>query len=315
MAPPSPRPTLPPVTRKIASLRKQITAWRQAGDTIALVPTMGALHQGHLALVQSARKKADRVVVSIFVNPIQFGPSEDLSSYPRDEKDDRSKLAIHNVDLVFAPDVEEMFAGDFSTRVQVSELSDFLCGASRPGHFTGMATIVAKLLLQTLPDIAIFGEKDFQQLAIIRRMVRDLNIPVKILGHPLIREKSGLALSSRNRYFNEQEKLIAPELYASLRRAADALKQGGAKKENEIEAILAAARAQLIESGFRVDYLELRDSDSLQVIENLAAYKRKGGKAGARPKARLFVAAFLGKTRLIDNLALTFPAQKSRSKK
>lgn len=276
------------IARTVRSIRKNVLGWRATGETVALVPTMGALHDGHLSLVRHVQKKADRVVVSIFVNPTQFGKGEDLSTYPRDEKADRAKLSELGVDLIFAPSVEEMYGEGFATGVHVDGLTDVLCGASRPGHFDGVATVVTKLLLQAGTDLAIFGEKDFQQLVVIKRLVSDLNIPVKILGGSIVREKDGLALSSRNAYLSSSERRVAPLLFQTLKTVRNDLKDGQTAK-----AVLSRAAVVLEDAGFKVDYLELRDSISLQTL------KRKGD-----GPARLFVAAFLGKTRLIDNIKI-----------
>lgn len=279
---------MPKKIETVAGLRKQVAAWRKTGETIALVPTMGALHQGHLSLVRLAGKKADRTVVSIFVNPAQFAPSEDLASYPRDEDGDTAKLTALGVDAIFAPDASEMYPRDFSTRVEVSGLTEGLCGRSRPHFFGGVATVVSKLLLQCLPDQAIFGEKDYQQLLVIRRMARDLDIPVKILGGPIVREKDGLAMSSRNAYLTSDERARAPQLHRTIAAAAEKLSEGA-----EVADILEAAHGELADAGFAVDYLEVRNAESLTPI------------AGAvNEPARVFVAVFLGKTRLIDNVAV-----------
>jgi len=271
--------------RTVSELRVRIAKWRKAGETIALVPTMGALHQGHLSLVGLGKEKADRVVVSIFVNPIQFGPREDFHLYPRDEAGDLAKLAAAGADLVFAPDVAEMYPQGFSTRVNVSDLTEDLCGAARPNHFDGVATVVTKLLLQCAPDIAIFGEKDYQQLLVIRRLVRDLNIEVEIIGAPIVRESDGLALSSRNAYLSPAERRIAPILYQTIAEvAADLAKGRGADDAAE------AGRFKLEAAGFRVDYVAVRDPETLKPLH------------GPVNKARVLAAAFLGKTRLIDNV-------------
>ncbi len=277
----------PKVVRTVAALREEIGGWRSAGHTSALVPTMGALHEGHLSLVDIATARATRVVVSIFVNPRQFGPREDLATYPRDEAGDLAKLADRGAHLVFAPDVGEMYPPGFSTEVTVHGLSEGLCGASRPGFFTGVATVVAKLLIQTLTDIAVFGEKDYQQLLVIRRLARDLDIPVEIVGGPVVREPDGLAMSSRNAYLSEAERAVASRLYATLTAVADAVRAGSA-----VDRALADGRRMLDEAGFRVDYLELRHAETL---EPLAAFA---------PPARLLAAAWLGRTRLIDNITV-----------
>ncbi len=277
-----------PTVRTVGALRRRVSSWRERGARVALVPTMGALHDGHLSLVRLAKRRADRTIVTIFVNPSQFTPSEDFSTYPRDEMRDKASLAALGTDLVFAPALKEMYPPDFSTRVSVDGLSERLCGVSRPHFFGGVATVVAKLLLQALPDIAVFGEKDFQQQLIIRRLVRDLNIPVKIVTGPIIREPDGLAMSSRNAYLSAAERKIAPLLFQSLADAAEKLATG-----KTAAAVLAAAKRKLQSAGFVVDYFELSDPETLKPIT--------GKIAG---KARLFAAAMLGKTRLIDNLAV-----------
>jgi pantoate--beta-alanine ligase len=274
-----------PIVRTVAELRADRAKWRKAGEKIALVPTMGALHQGHLSLVALAKEKADRAVVSIFVNPIQFGPREDFHLYPRDEAGDLAKLAAAGADLVFIPDVAEMYPAGFSTRINVGDLTEDLCGAARPNHFDGVATVVAKLLLQCAPDVAIFGEKDYQQLLVIRRMVRDLNLPVEILGGPIVREKDGLALSSRNAYLSPAERRIAPLLHQTIAQVAADLANGrGADDAAE------AGRFKLEAAGFRVNYVAVRDPETLKPLH------------GPVTEARVLAAAFLGKTRLIDNL-------------
>jgi pantoate--beta-alanine ligase len=248
---------------------------------------MGALHQGHLSLVTLAKQTAGRVVVSIFVNPIQFGPREDFHLYPRDEAGDLDKLAAGGADLVFIPDLAEMYPQGFSTRVNVGDLTEDLCGAARPNHFDGVATVVAKLLLQCAPDTAIFGEKDYQQLLVIRRLVRDLNIPVEIVGAPIVREKDGLALSSRNAYLSPAERKIAPLLHQTISEvAADLAKGRGADDAAE------AGRFKLEAAGFRVNYVAVRDPETLKPLH------------GPVKKARVLAAAFLGKTRLIDNVPM-----------
>ena len=275
-----------PMARKVRSLRVRVAEWRDKGETVALVPTMGGLHDGHLSLVRLAKKKADRAVVSIFVNPKQFGPSEDFASYPRDEAGDAKKLAPFGTDLIFAPTVEEMYPEGFGTRIDLGGLTEVLCGASRPGHFSGMATVVAKLLLQCLPDFALFGEKDYQQLLVIQRMVADLNIPVKILGGPIARDSDGLALSSRNMYLDAHERRTAPLLYQTIRHVASDLAKEGAADD-----AIVAGRARLEDAGFKVDYLEVRGAMTLDAPADLDT-----------AKARVFVAAYLGRTRLIDNV-------------
>jgi pantoate--beta-alanine ligase len=272
----------------VKSLRETVAAWRAAGETIALVPTMGALHRGHLTLVERAREKATRVVVSIFVNPTQFGPNEDFDRYPRPREHDLMMLREEGADAAWLPTVEEMYPHGFATNVTVKGVSEGLDGAARPGHFDGVATVVSKLLLQVMPDVALFGEKDYQQLCVIKRLVADLNIPVRIEGVPTVREANGLALSSRNQYLTAAEHEIAPKLNAALRAAAKELQSGQA-----VAQVLANASGSILSAGFsRIDYFELRAEDSLALM---LAYNAP---------ARLLVAAWLGKTRLIDNIAV-----------
>lgn len=274
-----------PTVRTVADLRAQLAEWRKTGERIALVPTMGALHLGHISLVELAKQMARRAVVSIFVNPIQFGPREDFHLYPRDEAGDLAKLAAAGADLVFTPEVKEMYPQGFSTRVNIGDLTEDLCGSARPNHFDGVATVVTKLLLQCAPDIAIFGEKDYQQLLVIKRLVRDLDIPVEIVGGAIVREKDGLALSSRNAYFSPAERKIAPVLYRTIAEVADDLANGrGADDAAE------AARFKLEAAGFRVNYVAVRDPETLKPLH------------GPVRQARVLAAAFLGKTRLIDNV-------------
>lgn len=276
--------------RTVADVRAQVAAWRESGLRIGLIPTMGALHEGHLALVRRAKEICDRVVVSAFVNPTQFGPGEDYSTYPRDEAADTAKLREIGVHAVFAPSVEEMYPPGFSTSVKVKGLTEGLCGAFRPVHFEGVTTVVTKLLLQVLPDVAVFGEKDYQQLQVIRRLVRDLDIPVAIEGVPTVREADGLALSSRNAYLSPGERAAAPMLHKTLAELAVRLPRVDPPGAAEIAGEIARARAALTAAGFaRVDYLELRDAETLAPVAT-----------PARP-ARLLAAAWLGSTRLIDN--------------
>ena len=272
----------------VAALRVQVRAWREAGETVALVPTMGALHEGHLALVRQAQARCRRVVVSIFVNPTQFGPNEDFSRYPRVLEDDIALLAETGADAAYLPDVATMYPPGFATTVTVEGLTDVLCGPVRPGHFAGVATVVTKLLLQALPDVALFGEKDFQQLQVIRRAARDLDVPVAIEGVPTVREADGLALSSRNRYLSDEERRAAPTIHAVLQRVAEAVRGGAATAP-----ALAEGRAALEAAGFGpVQYLSVNDAESLAPLERVAG------------PARVLVAAYLGRTRLIDNVAV-----------
>lgn len=276
----------PAIVRSVAALRAAIAAWRKNGETIGLVPTMGALHEGHLALVKRARAERRRAVVTIFVNPKQFGPREDFARYPRDLEADLRLVASVGADAVFAPDVAEMYPDGFATTVTVAGLTDGLCGPHRPGHFAGVATVVSKLLLQALPDAAYFGEKDYQQLQVIKRFARDLDIPVRIVGVETVREADGLALSSRNAYLSPEQRRTAPMLYRVLTEMAGRLGTGA-----EAAPIVADGLKQLRNAGFDpIDYLTLVDTETLTPLECVT-----------RP-ARLAVAAYLGRTRLIDNM-------------
>lgn len=277
-----------PIARDAPTLRQHVGAWRGDMKTVAMVPTMGALHAGHMALVTQAQALADVVIVTIFVNPTQFGPNEDLDAYPRQEAADLALLKEAGVDLVYMPDAAVMYPDGFQTEVRVADVSQGLCGAHRPGHFDGVATVVSKLLLQGLPDLAVFGEKDFQQLAVIRQLAADLNIPVEIVGAPTVREGDGLALSSRNAYLAEAERAVAPVLYKELVAAAADIAAGA-----EPVARCDQVRTALMEAGFsHVDYVEAR------LAATLAAYDPEKG------EGRLLVAATLGKTRLIDNVPI-----------
>jgi pantoate--beta-alanine ligase len=274
-----------PVARTVAELRRTVAEWRRADDIVALVPTMGALHAGHLALVAHARARADRVVASIFVNPTQFGPNEDFARYPRDEAGDAAKLAAASCDLLYAPDAAEIYPAGFSTTVSAGDLAEPLDGRFRPGHFAGVATVVTKLLLQAQPHIACFGEKDFQQLQIIRRVTRDLDIDCAIEGVPIVRESDGLALSSRNVYLTPDERRIAPVLHRVLVEAVARVTRGAVPAE-----AAASGAAALLQAGFaKIDYVEICDTGTLKP---LVARDRPG---------RALAAAWLGKTRLIDN--------------
>ncbi len=267
------------------TLRSAVATWRGQAETVALVPTMGALHAGHLHLVREAKKHAVRVVVSIFVNPTQFGPNEDFSRYPRPLERDLALLREVGADAAWLPDVATMYPDGFATNIHVSGVSEGLCGAVRPRHFDGVATVVAKLLLQVASDVALFGEKDYQQLCVIKRLVNDLNIDTNILGVPTVREADGLALSSRNQYLSESERKIAPTLHATLTQLALQLPGG------DVSALIDAAKKKILAAGFAsIDYLELRAEDTLAPLAHYA------------PPARLLVAARLGSTRLIDNI-------------
>jgi pantoate--beta-alanine ligase len=274
------------IARTVADLRKHIALWRKDDERVGLVPTMGALHQGHMALVLAARTECNRAVASIFVNPKQFAPTEDLGSYPRREAADLEMLRSGGVDLVFIPALDEMYPPDFATLLQVSGLTEVLCGAHRAGHFDGVTTVVTKLLIQVLPDIAYFGEKDYQQLTVVRRLARDLDIPVRIAGVPTMREANGLALSSRNVYLSAEERRIAPNLARVLRNIAAAL----AQDPNAVAREIAHGSAALQEAGFTVEYLEIREVETFAVTSE------------ATPSSRVFAAVRLGKTRLIDNM-------------
>lgn len=279
---------LPPVARRVAELRERIAGWRKSGLKVALVPTMGALHEGHLTLVRAALRHADKVVVSVFVNPTQFGPTEDFDAYPRTLDADRANLATAGASLLYAPTVGEMYPDGFATAITVSGVSEGLCGDLRPGHFSGVATVVTKFLVQAMPDVAAFGEKDYQQLQVIRRLVRDLDIPVEIVGVPTVREADGLARSSRNAYLSPESRAIAPVLYRTLQDTARAIRAGSA-----VDAALEAGKRAILAAGFAsVDYLDLRAADGLLPLSELD-----------RP-ARILVAAYLGKTRLIDNISV-----------
>ena len=273
--------------RTVTDLRDRLAPWRKAGDRIALVPTMGALHQGHLSLVTLAKSKAERVVASIFVNPLQFGPREDFHRYPRDEAGDLLKLESAGADLVFAPDKAEMYPQGFSTRVSLGDLTEDLCGAARTNHFDGVATVVTKLLLQCAPDLAVFGEKDYQQLLVIKRLVGDLDIPVEIIGGPIVREEDGLALSSRNAYLSPAERATAPLLYQTVSAVAADLTKGRSADD-----AAHAGRFKLEAAGFRVDYVAVRDPETQKPL------------SGPVKQARVLAAVHLGRTRLIDNVAV-----------
>lgn len=275
------------VVRSVAEMREVVARWRKAGESVSLVPTMGALHDGHMSLVHSVSDKADRSIATIFVNPTQFSPSEDFAVYPRDEVRDLSMLEAAGVDLVFTPEMSEMYREGHRTKVEVQELSQFLEGETRPHFFIGVATVVAKLLIQAMPDIAIFGEKDYQQLCVIRSMARDLDLPVEILGGATVRENDGLAMSSRNSYLTNVERTLAPRLHHEITGVATRVAKG-----DPVEIACEDAVNELDEAGFNaVDYVAVRDAETLEPpIEG-------------RPM-RVLAAAWLGKTRLIDNVAV-----------
>ncbi len=273
--------------RSVAELRAAVAAWRRAGESVGLVPTMGALHRGHISLVEAARTHCRRSIATIFVNPKQFGPREDFARYPRQEEQDRTLLDAVGCDLLFAPPLSEMYAEGFATTVSLVGVTDRWEGEARPGHFAGVATVVTKLLLQAMADKAFFGEKDYQQLQSVKRMVRDLDIPVEIVGCPTVRDADGLALSSRNAYLSETERKVAPALYRAITGVAAAAREG-----HDLDATIEAATAALLKAGFAaVDYLALVDAATLAP---LATLDRPG---------RVLAAAKLGAVRLIDNVA------------
>ena len=274
--------------RTIADLRARVAAWRADGARGGLVPTMGALHAGHVALVKQSVAACDKTVVTLFVNPAQFGPNEDYAVYPRSEERDAAMVAAEGADLLFAPGVEEVYPGGHSTQVHVGGLGDLLEGEYRPGFFTGVATVVTKLLLQSLPDEAFFGEKDYQQLQVIKRLIRDLDIPVTATGVKTVREDDGLALSSRNAYLTPAERAQAPVLHGTLVQVAEQVARGENPRTQE-----QWAKDQLERAGFwQVDYVTVRDAATLEEVSN-----------AAQP-ARVLAAAWLGKARLIDNVAV-----------
>ena len=278
----------PLVVRSVAAMRREVARWKAVGETVGVVPTMGALHAGHLALVRSALAACDRVIVTIFVNPKQFAVTEDLSSYPRGEVQDLAKLSELGADLAFSPNMEEMYPDGFATSVEVEGLTEVMCGAGRPHHFGGVATVVSKLFIQSLAERAYFGKKDFQQYLIVTRMARDLDIPVKVIPVETVREADGLAMSSRNIYLSDAHRAIAPTIYRTISNVAGAIR-GGDKP-----AVAAAKGAKMLkETGIeRIEYLDVRDAETLsdEWIEGRAA--------------RVFTAVHLGKTRLIDNIAI-----------
>lgn len=277
----------------LSDLRQQIQAARQAGQRIALVPTMGNLHAGHMSLIDTARQQADFVVASIFVNPLQFGPNEDLDSYPRTLADDQQKLQAAGCQLLFTPNEQLMYPQGMQKHslVRVPKVSEGLCGGSRPGHFDGVATVVTKLFNMVQPDVAVFGEKDFQQLAVIRKMVDELNMPIEIMGAPIIRDSDGLALSSRNGYLDAAQRQTAPALYRCLQQAVGQIQQGN----RDYSSVLQATASQLEAAGLKPDYIELRQANDLSP-------------ASADSNQLVILAAvFLGSTRLIDNIAFSVP--------
>lgn len=277
-----------PIVRDKVRLLEMVTPWKQSGEVVGVVPTMGALHDGHLSLVAAAKAVCDRVIVTIFVNPKQFNNPEDLANYPRTEESDARKLERFEVDAIWVPDGDQMYPKGFATTVSVSDLTDCLCGATRPGHFEGVATVVAKLFLQTQADRAFFGEKDYQQLQVVTRMAADLDIPIQVMGCPTIREEDGLAMSSRNLLLSDRARVYAPVLNEVMERIAEALRGGAIMSD-----VLPEALARLETAGFTgVDYLELRAADGLGLLES------------ADVPSRLFAASWLAGVRLIDDIAV-----------
>ncbi len=283
------------VIRDLDALRAQAAAWRKSGETIALVPTMGALHEGHLDLVRLAKSKCSRVVVSIFVNPAQFAPHEDFDRYPRDEAGDLAKLKSVGCDRVWSPDRGLMYPRGFATRIVPAGAAEGLESDFRPHFFGGVATVCCKLFTQVAPDIAVFGEKDFQQLAVVRQMVRDLDLPLQIVALPTVREADGLAMSSRNAYLSAPERAVAPTLFRVISQVAEAAASG-----DVIAAAIAGGKAELEAAGFKVDYLDVRDAKTLAPLT--------GDPEGP---LRVLVAAWLGKTRLIDNIGVAHPMHRA----
>jgi pantoate--beta-alanine ligase len=273
------------IVRELSDLGPALSPWREAREKIALVPTMGALHTGHIALVDAARREADRVIATIFVNPLQFNDKGDLDRYPRTEEADLAKLEAAGCDAVWLPAPQQLYPQGFATSISVKGVSDRWEGEHRPGHFDGVATVVAKLFIACLPDVAIFGEKDWQQLAVIRRMTVDLGLPIQIVGHPTVREEDGLAMSSRNALLSEDERERATLLSEALETARDCILAGGS-----VEASLDIGMALLEAGDFKIDYLAYVDGDTLEPLD------------GFRPDGRLIAAASLGKVRLIDNV-------------
>ena len=274
------------IVRTVAEFRAHVNAWKRNDETVGFVPTMGFLHDGHVSLFHRSNDLADHTTASIFVNPKQFGPNEDYAVYPRNEERDARLLDENGVDLLFAPSVREMYPDGGVTKVEVPGLGDILEGEYRPGFFTGVATVVTKLLLQAQPDVAVFGEKDYQQLMVINRMVKDLDIPVKIVGAPTGREEDGLAMSSRNTYLTEEERRAAPVLYRTISAVAEKFRNGERAPE-----LIQWAKNEILSAGFsHLDYIEIRDAEDLKPVYD-----------ATRP-ARVLAAAWLGKPRLIDNV-------------
>lgn len=276
-----------PIAQDVTTLQKMLIAASAQGKRISFVPTMGALHAGHASLIESARQFGDVVVVSIFVNPKQFGKNEDFSKYPRMLDADVQKVAAAGGAIVYAPTEQDMYPQGFSSSISVGHLGQILEGAHRPGHFDGVATVVAKLLLRILPQAALFGEKDYQQLCVIRKLVRELDMPINIVGMPTIRESDGLAMSSRNMYLSKEERALAPKIYETLMRISKYVTGSGG---GDVKTVIAKEMDYLKAAGFKVDYVELRKAHTLEPMETLDG------------EGRLLVAAWLGNTRLIDNV-------------
>jgi pantoate--beta-alanine ligase len=285
------------IAERISALREQVRDWRAAGARIGFVPTMGSLHEGHMSLLVAARQRADKVIASVFVNPLQFGPGEDFERYPRTPDDDSTLLAASGCDLLFLPGVDEIYPDgrQSATRVSVPSLSQILCGAVRPGHFDGVATVVAKLFGIVQPDLAVFGEKDYQQLAIIRRMTADLDLPVQIVSAPTVRAADGLAMSSRNRYLSAADRATAPQIYAALQEATVQIAAG----QRNYSALEEQGAATLRAAGMQPDYFAIRDATTLMAPD------------AATREIVVLTAARLGKARLIDNLRVALPGAAS----
>ena len=278
----------PEIIRTLVELRSKVAGWKAAGESVAVVPTMGALHQGHLSLVRAAKEACDRVIVTIFINPKQFNNPDDYKNYPRTEEEDARKLIALKADVVYVPDGEQMYPNGFATTVSVEGITQGLCGAHRAGHFDGVATIVTKLFTQTQADKAFFGEKDYQQLQVVTRLARDLDLPIEVIGCPTIREEDGLAMSSRNLLLSDRARTWAPELHRAMEEMSEGLLAGG-----DLETLRAAAVSRVERAGFtQVEYLDLRSADQFELMTT-----------PDRP-ARLLAAAWLAGVRLIDNIAV-----------
>ena len=278
----------PEIIRTLVELRSKVAGWKAAGESVAVVPTMGALHQGHLSLVRAAKEACDRVIVTIFINPKQFNNPDDYKNYPRTEEEDARKLISLKADVVYVPDGAQMYPDGFATTVSVDGITQGLCGAHRAGHFDGVATIVTKLFTQTQADKAFFGEKDYQQLQVVTRLARDLDLPIEVVGCPTIREEDGLAMSSRNLMLSDRARTWAPELHRAMEEMSEGLRAGG-----NLEVLRAVAVKRIERAGFtQVEYLDLRSADRLELMTT-----------PDRP-ARLLAAAWLAGVRLIDNIAV-----------